>query len=83
MKATPRDEAPLVNYTVLASTISALLAGGSAAQAQEPQPQALRIELETSGSVIEVRILPVQPDPEDETREAQQRLLTVLRNTIA
>ena len=35
MKATPRDEAQLVNRTVLASTISALLAGGSAAQAQE------------------------------------------------
>jgi iron complex outermembrane receptor protein len=34
MKATSRDEAQLVNYTVLASTISALLAGGTAGQAQ-------------------------------------------------
>ncbi len=35
MKATPRDDAQLVNRTLLASTISALLAGGGAAQAQE------------------------------------------------
>ena len=34
MKVTSRDEAQLVNYTVLASTISALLAGGTAGQAQ-------------------------------------------------
>ncbi|HEY9181931.1 MAG TPA: TonB-dependent receptor plug domain-containing protein, partial [Gammaproteobacteria bacterium] len=39
MKATPRDEVQLVNRTVLASTISALLAGGSSAQAQEQQQQ--------------------------------------------
>jgi outer membrane receptor protein involved in Fe transport len=35
MKATPRNAGPVTNRTVLASTISALLAGGSAAQAQE------------------------------------------------
>ena len=35
MKAMTRDQAQLVNRTVLASTISALLAGGSAAQAQD------------------------------------------------
>lgn len=35
MKTTTRDESQLVNRTVLASTISALLAGGGAAQAQE------------------------------------------------
>jgi outer membrane receptor protein involved in Fe transport len=35
MRATIKDEAQLVNRTVLASTISALLAGGGAAQAQE------------------------------------------------
>jgi len=34
MKVTPRDEAQSLNRTVLASTISALLAGGGAAQAQ-------------------------------------------------
>ena len=35
MKTTARDEAQFINRTVLASTISALLAGGGAAQAQE------------------------------------------------
>jgi outer membrane receptor protein involved in Fe transport len=35
MTATPRDPAQCLNRTVLASTISALLAGGGAAQAQE------------------------------------------------
>jgi iron complex outermembrane receptor protein len=35
MNATTRDEVPLVSRTVLASTISALLAGGGAAQAQD------------------------------------------------
>jgi hypothetical protein len=50
----------------------------------EPEPQALRLELKAAGgSVIEVRILPVEPNPDDETREAQQRLMDVLRNTIA
>ena len=35
MTVTTRDESQRVNRTVLASTISALLAGGGAAQAQE------------------------------------------------
>ena len=35
MKTTARDEAQFINRTVLASAISALLAGGGAAQAQE------------------------------------------------
>jgi outer membrane receptor protein involved in Fe transport len=38
MTATTRDEAQLLNRTVLASTIGALLAGGSAAHAQAPAP---------------------------------------------
>ena len=38
MTATTRDEAQLLNRTVLASTIGALLAGGSAAHAQAPSP---------------------------------------------
>lgn len=49
----------------------------------ESEAQALRIELKQSGSVIEVRILPIQPAPGDETRDAQRRLMEVLRNTIA
>ena len=35
MKTTARDDAQFINRTVLASTISALLAGGATAQAQE------------------------------------------------
>jgi outer membrane protein assembly factor BamC len=48
-----------------------------------PEAQALRIELKSSGSVIEVRIVPSQGEPDAETRDAQNRLMTVLRNTIA
>ena len=48
-----------------------------------PVAQALRVELKPSGSVIEVRILPVQGESEEDTRDAQNRLMTVLRNTIA
>ncbi|HEY3516460.1 MAG TPA: TonB-dependent receptor plug domain-containing protein, partial [Gammaproteobacteria bacterium] len=54
MTATTRDEAQLLNRTVLASTIGALLAGGGAAQAQEPaagQGQALE-EITVTGSRI-------------------------------
>ncbi|MES2624272.1 MAG: outer membrane protein assembly factor BamC [Pseudomonadota bacterium] len=50
---------------------------------ETPEPQALRVELKASGSVIEVRILPSEANPEDETKDAQQRLMNVLRNTIA
>jgi len=50
MKVTPRDEAQLLNRTVLASTISALLAGGGAAQAQA-QDTALE-EITVTGSRI-------------------------------
>ena len=53
MTATTRDEAQLLNRTVLASTIGALLAGGGAAQAQAPadQGQALE-EITVTGSRI-------------------------------
>ena len=50
MKVTPRDEAQLLNRTVLASTISALLAGGAATQAQA-QDQTLE-EITVTGSRI-------------------------------
>src|SRR5262245_2120018 len=50
MKVTPRDEAQLLNRTVLASTISALLAGGAATQAQA-QDSALE-EITVTGSRI-------------------------------
>ncbi|HET7607677.1 MAG TPA: TonB-dependent receptor plug domain-containing protein, partial [Gammaproteobacteria bacterium] len=50
MNVTPRDEAQLLNRTVLASTISALLAGGAATQAQA-QDQALE-EITVTGSRI-------------------------------
>jgi iron complex outermembrane receptor protein len=52
MKAISRDEAQLVSYTALASTISALLAGGSAAQAQESAPQQGLEEITVTGSRI-------------------------------
>jgi iron complex outermembrane recepter protein len=54
MKATKRDEAQLVNRTMLASTISALLAGGGAAQAQQAAPEAQQglEEITVTGSRI-------------------------------
>jgi iron complex outermembrane receptor protein len=50
MKVTPRDDQQLLNRSVLASTISALLAGGAAAQAQA-QDTALE-EITVTGSRI-------------------------------
>jgi outer membrane receptor protein involved in Fe transport len=54
MTATTRDEAQLLNRTVLASTIGALLAGGSAAQAQAPAggPAPALEEITVTGSRI-------------------------------
>src|SRR6185436_10373307 len=52
MKVTPRDEAQLLNRTVLASTIGALLAGGSAAQAQAPAQEPALEEITVTGSRI-------------------------------
>lgn len=50
---------------------------------EQPVAQVFRVELKTSGSVVEVRIVPVAAAPEEDTRAAQSRLLNVLRNTIA
>jgi iron complex outermembrane recepter protein len=53
MTATTRDEAQILNRTVLASTIGALLAGGSAAQAQAPAgPDPALEEITVTGSRI-------------------------------
>src|SRR5690349_4571350 len=53
MTATTRDEAQLLNRTVLASTIGALLAGGSAAHAQAPaSPTPALEEITVTGSRI-------------------------------
>src|SRR5689334_9927601 len=54
MTATTRDQAQLLNRTVLASTIGALLAGGSAAQAQAPAgaPTPALEEITVTGSRI-------------------------------
>src|ERR1044071_10289668 len=53
MLGSTRDQTQVVNRTVLASTISALLAGGGAAQAQQqaPNPQGLE-EITVTGSRI-------------------------------
>jgi outer membrane protein assembly factor BamC len=48
---------------------------------ETPVAQAFRVELKSSGSVIEVRMFPVQTD--ENTKATQSRLLNVLRNTIA
>src|SRR5688572_31446990 len=52
MTATTRDEAQLLNRTVLASTIGALLAGGSAAHAQAPAAEPALEEITVTGSRI-------------------------------
>jgi iron complex outermembrane recepter protein len=52
MTTTTRDEAQSLNRTVLASTIGALLAGGSTAQAQAPAQQPALEEITVTGSRI-------------------------------
>src|SRR4029453_155156 len=57
MKVTPRDEAQLLNRTVLASTIGALLAGGRAARAHAPAEDQALEEITVTGSRIVPRDL--------------------------
>jgi outer membrane receptor protein involved in Fe transport len=52
MLGSTREQTQVVNRTVLASTISALLAGGGAAQAQQPQNQQGLEEITVTGSRI-------------------------------
>jgi outer membrane receptor protein involved in Fe transport len=52
MLGSTREQTPVVNRTLLASTISALLAGGGAAQAQQPQNQQGLEEITVTGSRI-------------------------------
>jgi outer membrane protein assembly factor BamC len=48
---------------------------------ETPVAQTFRVELKASGSVIEVRMFPIQPD--GDSAATQSRLMNVLRNTIA